>query len=455
MKTMKTMKTMKIRLLWALLSALALAGCGSGVQKNIRKLSGSEDEKKNAMIELSLANARDVAELIAAVTDASQAVETRKDLVTVLFRMTLNQGDASVRATLHGLIRDPQVEVRRAAIKALGDLQEKQSVEPILSALGDADPGNCMEAMISLEKVQQHVSADEYPKLLEQAGKIQAGATTPELRQHAQELLEAAADKVSEQAQQMVVKGQLSEAERKLLEVLKAAPDSKNINFKLGRYYFDNDQREKGLQILERCGCLLRIKKFNTPPAIDGDLSDPCWQDATKIENFFQCVNKFTAVPGVGKAEIRIGYAPDAIYIAYRAFEKSTKNIFRNVKKRDDDVWKDDCTEIFFDTQHGYKSHYQIIINALGTVEDINHKPSEDKNWNAEIEVKAKVEETQWTLEMRIPVKDLGKPSVEPGAVWGFNITTTRCGAISEQGQWTPTYGSSNRPERFGFMLFE
>jgi tetratricopeptide (TPR) repeat protein len=445
----------KLRKLICVVALLALAGCGNGVQKNIRQLSGNADEQKEAMIELSLANARDVKELIGAASDSSRDVETRKALVTVLFRMTLNQGDATVRSALHALTKDPQVDVRRRAVQALGDLQEKQSVEPVMVALNDADSGVCVEAMISLEKIRQHISREDFIKLVEPAQKLVAKATTPEMRQQGQELLESAADQTSDQAQELVTKGQLADAEKVLLDVLKFTPESKNINYKLGRYYFDNDQREKSMEILERCGCLLRIKKFDTPPVIDGELSEPCWQNATKIDKFYQCLNKFTAVPSVGKAEIRMGYTADAIYIAYRAFEKSTKGIARNVKNRDDEVWKDDCTEIFFDPLHSYKTHYQIIINALGTVADINHKPNPDKSWNAEIEVKAKVEEQQWTLEIRIPVKDMGKQSVESGAIWGFDITTTRCGNMSEQGQWVPTYGYSNRPERYGFLVFE
>jgi tetratricopeptide (TPR) repeat protein len=370
--------------------------------------------------------------------------------------MILNRGDSELRAALNGLLGDPQPEVRKAVVKALGELQEKQSVPAIVTALNDNDPSVQAEVFSALQKIPQHVSDEDWAKLAVRAEVIAAANLSGPLHTGALEVLETAGEKSIAQADQLQLQGKAPQAEALLLDALKKVPDSKNLNFRLGRFYFDNEQQAKGIEILEKNGFVLRIKKLSPLPTIDGDLSDECWKSAPLINKFYQCLNTYLIKPGEGKADIKVGYSDDAIYIAYKAFETSTAGIRRNVKNRDADVYLDDCTEIFFDTEHGYKKFYQVIINSLGTVEDIlrEGRNSMDNKWNANVEVKTKVEPTFWTLEAKIPVADM-KAIAKPGTIWGFNITTTRCGNLSEQGQWVPTYGASARPDKFGFLIFE
>ena len=75
--------------------------------------------------------------------------------------------------------------------------------------------------------------------------------------------------------------------------------------------------------------------------------------------------------------------------------------------------------------------------------------------WNADAEIAATVGDTFWVAEVAIPVAELKGAAFAPGDVWGFNVARGRIGRASEYAQWVPTYGYAERPDRFGYVVFE
>jgi hypothetical protein len=65
------------------------------------------------------------------------------------------------------------------------------------------------------------------------------------------------------------------------------------------------------------------------------------------------------------------------------------------------------------------------------------------------------VKDTFWVAEVAIPVRQLEGKGIQSGDVWGFNIARVRIGNASEYGQWVPTYGQAQKPDRFGVLVFE
>lgn len=437
---------------------LVLAGCGNRVETHIRKLGANADDRKAAMMELTMVKDKDVSVILQAVQDNNQPVAVRIDLIAVLSRLLFRRGREEIYQVFNILVHDPAPDIRKAVIRAFGDLQKEEGIKPLLAALKDPDPEVQNEALIGLDKVEDKIKEDDRPVLMKNAqdicAKTKNDAKQAELYEKALQALESGAEKMAQQADKLALSGQIKEAEASLTGILAWVPDSININYKLGRFYYDNGQKEKGLAMLEKHGLLLRLKKLTAAPVLDGDLSDPCWEQAARITNFYQCIKVMSAKPIAGKSDIRIGYTDEAIYIAYKAYEPSTKGIKYAAKIRDGDVWADDCTEIFFDPKHDYKTFYQFCINAMGIIYDSNASKN-GTAWNAKIEVCPKVTPDFWTLEIKIPFKDLEVNAITPGTIFGFNVATVRIGNSSEYGQWTPTYGSAGRPERFGFLLFE
>ena len=63
-----------------------------------------------------------------------------------------------------------------------------------------------------------------------------------------------------------MLKADLENAEKLLLEALDLIPDSRNVNQKLGQFYYDNDQQEKGLELLSAFGMVMRVPRLDRPP---------------------------------------------------------------------------------------------------------------------------------------------------------------------------------------------
>ena len=100
-------------------------------------------------------------------------------------------------------------------------------------------------------------------------------------------------------------------------------------------------------------------------------------------------------------------------------------------------------------------------VNSLGAFDDIHYElvdgfPEVDFDWNAtDIKIAALVAETFWSFELKVPIAELRNRRVEPGDTWGFNLAQVRIANISESAQWAPTYGWSQQPDRFGFLVFK
>ena len=109
------------------------------------------------------------------------------------------------------------------------------------------------------------------------------------------------------------------------------------------------------------------------------------------------------------------------------------------------------------DTNHDYRTYFQMIVNSLGAINDKYRKEngSWEWDWNGGFNLVTKVEDTFWTIEIEIPADQLHQSKIQSGDIWGFNIARVRIANASEYGQWTPTYGDAHRPDRFGFLIFD
>ncbi len=88
--------------------------------------------------------------------------------------------------------------------------------------------------------------------------------------------------------------------------------------------------------------------------------------------------------------------------------------LFKKRSNDDPDTWRDNCVEIFLDPEGKRQSYYQIIVNAGGAVLDYQYKVI-GKNtinniaWNSEAVVKHQKTAKGYTVDVAIPLKNLGK----------------------------------------------
>ena len=209
-------------------------------------------------------------------------------------------------------------------------------------------------------------------------------------------------------------------------------------------------------------------------PKIDGKLDDAAWRQAQPVVLGF--LNGRWDMPSQ-RTEARVLADEKAVYFAVRCAESHPNRILAAGKGRDGALWNGDTVEFFLDPGHKSKrfQYFHIIVNPAGLVFDSRNK---DKGWNANLTVKAGRTDAGWTVELAVPLADLGVAGAVP-KVWGLNVNRQRpeLGVVSpargitstavplkdpakyregEDMAWSSTYSQdSHIAQRFGHAVLE
>ncbi|MFC1526238.1 HEAT repeat domain-containing protein [Candidatus Latescibacterota bacterium] len=458
----------------AILLALT-AGCSNQVDSNIEKLAQGGGDSEAAKMALSMARSAAVEPLIAAFGDGRYTGEARAHMADALFRLYLREKTPSILETLQAALSDDQVLVRRAVVKILGDLKTTEASGKLIGQLGqerDDDVRreilvtlgmmgqlgpNFTSATIDQRITTQKMTDEERERFVSLLMAMREQPLPEGLMTQTMEWLEAVAEEKIVKSQDLVLQADLAGSEELLLEAVQLVPDSKNANQRLGKFYFDNDEREKGLEVLQDIGHAVRVPKLSRAPVIDGKLDDSVWGEITPITDFYQNIARMRVYRIRGESEAYFGHRGGTLYLGVKGSEASTDSLVAVMTSRDENAWQDDCVELFLDANRDYKTFHQIVINSIGTAFD-QHSDGESRGgnteWNGEFEHAVHVADTYWSLELAIPMAQFGVAVPATGDVWGANIARIRI-AGSEYGQWAPTYGSALRPDRFGYLVFE
>ena len=120
----------------------------------------------------------------------------------------------------------------------------------------------------------------------------------------------------------------------------------------------------------------------------------------------------------------------------------------------DDDIWsKDDVVRLALDTFHDHRRAFIFSINPLGTKQDTQSdnnvwNPSWDEVWD----VRTRVLDNGWTIELRLPFRILRFPA-DGGGTWGFNVVR-QIKRKNESSSWAPFPASFSmtRAEFYGHI---
>jgi hypothetical protein len=186
------------------------------------------------------------------------------------------------------------------------------------------------------------------------------------------------------------------------------------------------------------------------PPALDGDLADPCWARAQRGE--------------VGAAAgFRLLWDDVYLYFAAEVCDATPRAVGA---VRDDHVWEGDCFELFLNPEDRPGEYYEIDFNSKGVIWDSLwlRRRSGDlrilRSWTApSLECRAVEREGGWTLEGRVRLDEfVNAPHTPPrhGDLWRFNANYLDAPA-GKGGQtvssWSPTSDISDT-RRFGALRF-
>src|SRR5688572_25938911 len=144
---------------------------------------------------------------------------------------------------------------------------------------------------------------------------------------------------------------------------------------------------------------------------IDGRLDDEVWLRAAPATAFIQ------RDPDEGKAvseptELRMAYDDDALYVGARMQDREPARIGRQLARRDQEAEADSFT-LFLDPHHDHLTGASFWVTAAGVQGDgtIYNDSWQDGTWDAVWQSAVRIDETGWTLEMRIPYSQLRFPA--------------------------------------------
>ncbi len=210
-------------------------------------------------------------------------------------------------------------------------------------------------------------------------------------------------------------------------------------------FFAESDRYHSGVGVPE-----LAMLKVGGNPLIDGKLDEPCWRDAQKqtLKKAFD--TQADPVPGKTSSYVQAVWTPDGVTFGLTFEEPNMGNLVANATVRNqNNIWWEDCAELFLDVAGKRSAYEQLIVNSLGTLWDGG------KNIEG---LKAGVNKgsDRWTVELYVPIAglqkytaDMVKPAV--GAVWYGNFVRNQ----PQDGK--PNYqrwNSLGRPNHSDFAAF-
>jgi len=161
------------------------------------------------------------------------------------------------------------------------------------------------------------------------------------------------------------------------------------------------------------------IAKLSGSVTIDGDLSDPAWQSARRIDSFVEYFRGDNAAPPA-KTTGLIAYDDDAVYVAFAAADPSPGDIRAPLVDRDKVLGDQDYVSILIDTQNDRRSGVAFRVNPRGVQTDSIVNDNSDEDFSPDFFYQAVARRTPegWAAELRIPLASLRYPASDPQS-WG------------------------------------
>ena len=154
---------------------------------------------------------------------------------------------------------------------------------------------------------------------------------------------------------------------------------------------------------------------------VDGDLSDEGWSGALEISTFYEIRPGDNSVPKV-KTTARLAYDEKYLYIAFTCDDPEPSKIRAPFVERDQVYGDLDFAGIMLDTRNDRRWAYEFFFSPRGIQNDmiINDATGQEDNspdffWDCS----AKVTETGWQGEARIPFSTLRYSKADP-QTWGI-----------------------------------
>ena len=227
---------------------------------------------------------------------------------------------------------------------------------------------------------------------------------------------------------------------------------------------------------------VVSVPRLSSPPAIDGDTSDPAWAAAAVIDGLQPPLDPVPGASALQRTSVRIAWEPTALYVAFECADSDV--LCSGTMRRDDDLSREDAVEVFLDPVGDGRAFFEFQVAPDGTVFDAVHlytatpetlgdgriRPEIAKTdrwsmreWDLpDYEAAAKRTPDGWTAELRIPaaplMRRLGRERLDKRVAPRAQFV--RCdhdGPAFFQQYWSPCMHGNphNSPARFGTLRLD
>ena len=185
-------------------------------------------------------------------------------------------------------------------------------------------------------------------------------------------------------------------------------------------------------------------------PTLDGRLDDDAWRHAEALDPFMR---HDASIPAVEQTEAFICSDGETLFIGCALHESAMEQLAAEPTERDSSaIFRQDAIELFIRPDLAQEQYFHLVTSAAGSqYEAIATGGAQD--WNPRWEVATGRGDDRWTLEMAIPLAEIGLAEVEAGQVIGLNMCRQQKGR-DELSCWSPTLGPFHNAARFGEVIF-
>jgi len=155
---------------------------------------------------------------------------------------------------------------------------------------------------------------------------------------------------------------------------------------------------------------------------IDGKLTENEWDIWSEQYRFTQVAPQ-PGMPSGQRTAIRILYDDEAVYVGAMIYEEHADSIVRQLSPRDEfENSNTDAFGVTFDTYLDRQNATEFIVTAAGVQTDAIVKfDNVDRSWNAAWYSRVSLNDSGWSVEMKIPYSALRFPKKEI-QTWGINF---------------------------------
>ena len=201
-------------------------------------------------------------------------------------------------------------------------------------------------------------------------------------------------------------------------------------------------------QQLPQDGFRAQAVRATVPPVVDGEVDETEWAGAPVFTDLIQFEPQ-RGEPSPFRTEARLLYDSTFVYVAFEGWDSEA--VTAQLTRRDADLANDDVFVVILDTYRDRQSAYVFAVNPLGTQADarvVSDGRTTDLTWDAEWEVRVRIQEWGWSAEIAIPLGSIRFQAGE-GQEWGVNFGRGRRRSL-ELSFWTGPLDAEFRVSQAG-----